>query len=75
MKKLAIIAGLSCLLLSSCVTLGKYEDLDARYREATKDKNLAKRELKEIKDENAELQRQNQALTVEVQELTAAKND
>lgn len=74
MKKLFIALALASMALTSCVTLGKYEDLESRYNQVTKDRNLAKRELKEIKDENAELQRQNQALTVDVQDLTNAKN-
>ena len=73
MKRLLIIMSLATLTLSSCVTLGKYEDLETRYNQTVKDRNLAKRELKELKDENAELQRLNQSLSVSNQDLTAAK--
>ena len=73
MKKILIAVALASLGFTSCVTLGKYEDLESRYNQVTKDRNLAKRELKELKDENAELQRLNQSLTVSNQDLAAAK--
>lgn len=73
MKRLSVIIALASLLLTSCVTLGKYEDLESRYNQTVKDRNLAKRELKELKDENAELQRLNQSLTVNAQDLANAR--
>ena len=72
MKKILIAVALASLGFTSCVTLGKYEDLESRYNQVTKDRNLAKRELKELKEENAELQRLNQSLTVSNQDLAAA---
>lgn len=74
MKKYFLFAVLACLTMSSCVTLGKYEDLESRYNQTVKDRNLAKRELKELRDENAELQRLNQSLSVNAQDLAAAKS-
>ena len=73
MKKYFLFAVLASLLMTSCVTLGKYEDLESRYNQTVKDRNLAKRELKELRDENAELQRQNQSLSVSAQDMAAAK--
>ena len=73
MKRQFIIIALAMLGLTSCVTLGKYEDLETRYNQTVKDRNLSKRELKELKDENAELQRLNQSLSVSNQDMTAAK--
>lgn len=74
MKKYLFFATLASLLMTSCVTLGKYEDLESRYNQTVKDRNLAKRELKELKDENAELQRLNQSLSVNNQDLSTAKS-
>jgi FtsZ-binding cell division protein ZapB len=71
MKKYLLFAVLASITMTSCVTLGKYEDLESRYNQTVKDRNLAKRELKELKDENAELQRQNQTLTVNAQDMGA----
>ena len=64
---------LATITFTSCVTLGKYEDLESRYNQTVKDRNLAKRELKELKDENAELQRLNQSLSINAQDMAAAK--
>lgn len=73
MKRYILFAALASIAMTSCVTLGKYEDLETRYNQTVKDRNLAKRELKELKDENAELQRLNQSLSVDAQDLAAAK--
>ena len=73
MKKYLFFAIFASLLMTSCVTLGKYEDLESRYNQTVKDRNLAKRELTELKEENAELQRLNQSLSVNAQDLAAAK--
>lgn len=69
------LAGFSALLLfSSCVTLGKYEALESKEAQLRRQYNATVYELNDLKEENAELQRQNQSLGTEVMELTDAKN-
>lgn len=70
MKKILIIASLSSLAFGSCVTLGKYEALEATNNQIKKEHNITKQELIEMREENSELLRQNQSLTSRVKELT-----
>lgn len=69
MKKNALLLGLMALLFTSCVTLGKYEELESRNNLNKKNLAVAKTELGEMKAENAELLRQNQSLSAEMQEM------
>lgn len=69
MKKIAIFASLAAVMFTSCVTLGKYEALESTNNHIRKEWNMTKQELAEMKDENAELQRQNQALNTDVTDL------
>ena len=61
------------LLFSSCVTLREYESLQSQYSQAVKGWNLSKQELQELREENAELVRQGQSMTVAMSDLAAAR--
>lgn len=67
MKKVFLCGALTCLLMSSCVTLGKYEALESENGRIRKEKTLANKELESLKEEYAELIRQNQALNADMQ--------
>ncbi len=69
MKKNAIFIGLSALLFSSCVTLGKYEALESKNAQLRREFNTSQSELNDLRDENASLQRQNQSLNTEITDL------
>lgn len=75
MKKELIVLTMVSLSLASCVSMGKYETLDSKYAQATKNLGLMRSELDEMKNENAELLRQNQALTTRVTDLGTIKDD
>ncbi len=75
MKFSTIIPLFSVVLLASCVSLGKYEDLQSSHNRTKKELNVARQELQAMRDENAELVRQNQAMSLGLGEMTAAKND
>ena len=70
MKKSFIFAGLISASLASCVTLGKYEALEATNNQIKKEHNITKQELIEMREENSELLRQNQSLTSRVKDLS-----
>ncbi len=59
------------LLLSSCVSMKEYEKLQSQYNQATKSHNVTKQELQELREENAELVRQNQNMTTTLNDLAA----
>lgn len=73
MKKIFFACFLFSVSLVSCVSMGKFEALDSKYLQATKDLGLMRSELDEMRNENAELLRQNQSLTNRVTDLNAAK--
>lgn len=73
MKKTLIIAGLAALTLSSCVSLSEMEALQVKYDQTSKQYNLTRQELLELKEENAALARQNQALNSDMTDLALAK--
>lgn len=75
MKRVIIVSLAGLLLCSSCVTLGKYEALEAKNLQIKKEHNVTKQELKEMREENAELLRQNQGLSMQVTDLTQVRND
>ena len=66
---------LSVLLLSSCVSMREYEALQSHYTQASKSLTLAKQELQELREENAELVRQGQAMTMSLSDMTAARQE
>ena len=63
------------LALTSCVSMREYEALQSHYTQTTKGLNLAKQELQELREENAELVRQGQAMTVALSDMTAARQE
>lgn len=65
---------LALLALSSCVSLSEHENLQTKYDQTAKQYKLTRQELDEIKEENALLSRQNNALTSDYSELASAKN-
>lgn len=64
---------LAMLALTSCVSLSEHENLQAKYNQTSKQFQLTRQELEEIKEENALLTRQNTALTSDYSELSSAK--
>ena len=66
---------LCTLILTSCVSMREYEALQSQYSQATKGWNVAKQELQELREENAELVRQGQAMTVALSDMTAARQE
>lgn len=61
------------LLCASCVTLGKYEALEAANNQMKKEHNVTRQELADMREENAELLRQNQQMTAEMKDLSDLK--
>ena len=74
MKKSMLLVCMAALACSSCVTLGKYEELESRNVQLRRDINATQSELNDLRDENADLQRQNQALNSRITDLTDLKN-
>jgi chemotaxis protein MotB len=74
MKKQFIFIGITALLFGSCVTLGKYEALESKNAQLRRDFNTSQSELGDLREENANLQRQNQSLNAEITGLTDIRN-
>ena len=55
MKRIIIAIATGTLLLSSCVTLGKYEALENKNNRLKKEVSISKQEMKDMQAENAEL--------------------
>ncbi len=64
-----LLMGMGAILCSSCVTLGKYEALQATNNQLKKEHNVTRQELADMRGENAELLRQNQQMSVELKDL------
>ena len=62
-------------LCTSCVSMREYESLQSLYSQANKSQMLAQQELQELREENAELVRQNQAMTMSLNDLAEAKQE
>lgn len=75
MKKGISIFALSGLLMASCVSMKEYESLQSQYSQANKSAVLAKQELQELREENAELVRQHQAMTMALSDMTDARQE
>lgn len=71
----AIVAAMASTLFASCVSMREYESLQSQYSQAMKGWNLSKQELQELREENAELVRQGQAMTVAMSDMTAARQE
>ena len=63
------------ICLQSCVSLREYEALQSHYTQATKSLSVANQELKELREENAELVRQGQAMTMSLSDMAAARQE
>ncbi|MBQ0016087.1 MAG: OmpA family protein [Bacteroidales bacterium] len=60
---------------ASCVSLGKYEDLESRHAKLGKELRTSQAEVKDMRDENADLVRQNQAIAISLGEMVNAKTE
>ena len=74
MKQIFTIAA-AVLMLSSCVSMREYEALQSQYSQTMKSWSVTKQELQELREENAELVRQGQAMTVALSDMTAARQE
>ncbi len=72
-KRTFFISLLAGLAFTSCVSLSEHENLQNKYEQTAKEYKLKLQELDEIKEENAALTRQNNALTSDYTELSNAK--
>lgn len=73
-KKYLLAGAIGAIAFSSCVSLSEHENLQAKYDQQSKQYQLTRQELDEIKEENAALTRQNNSLTSDYSDLAAAKN-
>lgn len=73
MKRIFLFCGIAAISLTSCVSLSEMEALQSKYDQSQKLYNLTQKELVEMKTENAELNRQNQALTNEMSDMALNK--
>lgn len=72
MKKTLPFLALSASVLflaTSCVSMKEYEKLQTQYNQANKNLTLSKQEMQEVREENAELVRQNQNMTATLNDL------
>lgn len=74
MKQIFAIAA-ALLMLSSCVSMREYEALQSQYSQTMKGWSVTKQELQEMREENAELVRQGQAMTVALSDMTTARQE
>lgn len=74
MKRFFMIAA-AALMLSSCVSMREYEALQSQYSQTMKGWSVTKQELQELREENAELVRQSQAMTVALSDMTTARQE
>lgn len=74
MKQIFTIAA-AVLMLSSCVSMREYEALQSQYSQTMKSWSVTKQELQEMREENAELVRQGQAMTVALSDMTTARQE
>ncbi len=75
MKRTNLLPVAALVLLTSCVSMREYESLQQQYSQKTKSLSLAQQELQELREENAELVRQGQAMTVALSDMTAARQE
>lgn len=74
-KKNTLMLIMSSVVLASCVSMKEYESLQSQYSQASKSASVARQELQELREENAELVRQGQAMTVALSDMTAARQE
>lgn len=75
MKRTNLLPVAALVLLTSCVSMREYESLQQQYSQKAKSLSLAQQELQELREENAELVRQGQAMTVALSDMTAARQE
>ena len=64
----------SLFSLTACVTSSQYEKLDAQYMQSVKDMGHLRGEIDALKNENAELLRQNQSLSTQLTDLQSERS-
>ena len=75
MKKIILLLCMASLMLTSCVSMKEYESLQSQYNQVNKGWTLTKQELQELREENAELVRQGQAMTMTVSDLERQRQE
>ena len=76
MKKAIFLTGfLGVMALTSCVSLSEHENLQAKYDQTAKQYRLTLQERDELRENNANLTKTNNALTSDYSELSAAKQN
>ncbi len=73
MKRIFLMGSLAAIALSSCVSLSEHENLQTKYDQTSRQYNLTRQELLELKEENAELTRQNQSLNAEMADIALGR--
>ena len=74
MKRTIFLTGfLGVIALTSCVSLSEHENLQAKYDQTAKQYRLTLQERDELRENNANLTKTNNALTSDYSELSAAK--
>ena len=74
MKKAIFLTGfLGVMALTSCVSLSEHENLQTKYDQTAKQYRLTLQERDELRENNANLTKTNNALTSDYSELSAAK--
>lgn len=63
------------MLLASCVSMKEYESLQQQNVQQSKSLALAQQEMLELREENAELVRQGQSMTVALSDMAAARQE
>lgn len=63
------------MLLASCVSMKDYESLQQQNVQQSKSLALAQQEMLELREENAELVRQGQSMTVALSDMAAARQE
>lgn len=71
MKKIVLLTISAAVMLTSCVSMKEYEAMQSQFNHANRSWTLAKQELEELREENSELTRQNQAMTVSLSDASA----
>lgn len=73
--KILLVPALMTLCFSSCVTLGKYEQLEATLNQQKKEHAITRQELLDMKDEYAAMQRQFQQQSADLTDMSNLKNE
>ncbi len=74
-KTFLVVCGVAAMMATSCVSLSEMEALQAKYDQTSRQYTLAQQELLEIKEENASLTRQNQALASDMSDVALRRDN